>query len=48
MDVRSRLTRLGRGVIVRPFATLPTSLRVTFGRPEENDRFLGALAEVLA
>jgi histidinol-phosphate aminotransferase len=39
---------LRRGVIVRPFANLPTSLRVTFGRPEENDRFLGALAEVLA
>jgi histidinol-phosphate aminotransferase len=39
---------LRRGVIVRPFATLPTSLRVTFGRPEENDRFLAALGEVLA
>lgn len=39
---------LRRGVIVRPFGSLPTSLRVTIGTPEENDRFLGALAEVLA
>jgi histidinol-phosphate aminotransferase len=39
---------LRRGVIVRPFASLPTSLRMTFGMPEENDRFLGALREVLA
>jgi histidinol-phosphate aminotransferase len=38
---------LRRGVIVRPFANLPTSLRVTFGLPEENDRFLRALTEVL-
>jgi histidinol-phosphate aminotransferase len=39
---------LRRGVIVRPFASLPASLRVTFGSNEENDRFIGALAEVLA
>jgi histidinol-phosphate aminotransferase len=39
---------LRRGVIVRPFASLPTSLRVTFGLPEENDRFLRALGEVLS
>ncbi|HEX6765495.1 MAG TPA: histidinol-phosphate transaminase [Polyangiaceae bacterium] len=39
---------LRRGVIVRPFGNLPTSLRVTFGLPEENDRFLAALGEVLA
>jgi len=39
---------LRRGVIVRPFASLPTSLRVTFGLPEENDRFLQALGEVLS
>ena len=39
---------LRRGVIVRPFASLPTSVRVTFGLPEENDRFLGSLGEVLA
>ncbi|HEX6766429.1 MAG TPA: histidinol-phosphate transaminase [Polyangiaceae bacterium] len=39
---------LRRGVIVRPFGNLPSGLRVTFGLPEENDRFLSALAEVLA
>ena len=39
---------LRKGVIVRPFASLPTSLRVTLGTERENDRFLGALAEVLA
>jgi histidinol-phosphate aminotransferase len=39
---------LRRGVIVRPFGSMPSSLRVTFGLPEENDRFLGALREVLA
>jgi histidinol-phosphate aminotransferase len=38
---------LKKGVIVRPFASLPTSLRVTLGTERENDRFLGALAEVL-
>jgi histidinol-phosphate aminotransferase len=39
---------LQKGVIVRPFASLPTSLRVTLGTERENERFLGALAEVLA
>lgn len=39
---------LRRGVIVRPLPNLPTSLRVTVGKPGENDRFLTALAEVLA
>jgi histidinol-phosphate aminotransferase len=39
---------LRRGVIVRPFGNMPSSLRVTFGLPDENDRFLGALREVLA
>jgi histidinol-phosphate aminotransferase len=38
---------LHRGVIVRPFPSLPTSLRVTLGTERENDRFLAALAEVL-
>jgi len=38
---------LQQGVIVRPFASLPTSLRVTLGTERENDRFLVALAEVL-
>ena len=39
---------LKKGVIVRPFASLPTSLRVTVGTERENDRFLKALAEVLS
>lgn len=39
---------LKKGVIVRPFASLPTSLRVTLGTERENDRFLNALAEVLS
>lgn len=39
---------LERGVIVRPFGNIPTSLRVTCGLPHEDDRFLAALAEVLA
>ncbi len=39
---------LKKGVIVRPFANLPTSLRVTVGKPAENDRFLQAFAEVIA
>jgi histidinol-phosphate aminotransferase len=39
---------LRKGVIVRPFASLPTSLRVTLGTERENDRFLSALAEVLS
>jgi histidinol-phosphate aminotransferase len=38
---------LRKGVIVRPFASLPTSLRVTVGTARENDRFLSALSEVL-
>jgi histidinol-phosphate aminotransferase len=38
---------LNRGVIVRPMPSLPTSLRVTVGVPEENERFLAALDEVL-
>ena len=39
---------LKKGVIVRPFGVLPSSLRVTLGTERENDRFLNALAEVLA
>ncbi|HKO53865.1 MAG TPA: histidinol-phosphate transaminase [Polyangiaceae bacterium] len=39
---------LRKGVIVRPFASLPNSLRVTVGKPAENDRFLNALSEVLS
>lgn len=38
---------LRKGVIVRPFAVLPTSLRVTLGAARENQRFLDALSEVL-
>jgi len=39
---------LKQGVIVRPFASLPTSLRVTLGTERENDRFLTALQAVLS
>jgi histidinol-phosphate aminotransferase len=39
---------LKQGVIVRPFGSLPQSLRVTVGKPAENDRFLEALGQVLA
>lgn len=41
---------LREGVIVRPVANygLPNHLRVTVGRPEENERFLAALEHVLA
>jgi histidinol-phosphate aminotransferase len=39
---------LRKGVIVRPFASLPTALRVTIGTERENDRFLAALQEVLS
>ena len=41
---------LHRGVIVRPVANygLPEWLRTSVGLPEENERFLAALAEVLA
>ena len=46
-DVFKRL--LKRGVIVRPVAgyDLPEHLRVTVGTPEENERFLAALAASL-
>ncbi|MBN2197431.1 MAG: histidinol-phosphate transaminase [Polyangiaceae bacterium] len=37
---------LRRGVIVRPIGS-PTTLRVTIGTPEQNDRFLRAFAEVM-
>jgi histidinol-phosphate aminotransferase len=33
---------LRKGVIVRPFGALPTSIRVTVGTPPENERFLEA------
>jgi histidinol-phosphate aminotransferase len=39
---------LRRGVIVRPFGNLPTSLRITVGTSAENSRFLESLAEVLS
>jgi len=39
---------LRRGVIVRPFGNLPTSLRITVGTSSENSRFLESLAEVLS
>jgi histidinol-phosphate aminotransferase len=39
---------LRKGVIVRPFGSLPSSLRVTIGTERENDRFLSALGEVLS
>ncbi len=41
---------LREGVIVRPVANydMPTHLRVTVGRPEDNERFIGALKKVLA
>jgi histidinol-phosphate aminotransferase len=39
---------LRKGVIVRPFGNLPTSLRVTIGTERENQRFLDSLSEVLA
>lgn len=41
---------LRRGVIVRPIANynMPSFLRITIGTEEENDRFLVALASVLA
>jgi len=40
---------LQRGVIVRPMTQfyLPTHLRVTIGKPEEDERFLAALQETL-
>jgi histidinol-phosphate aminotransferase len=39
---------LRKGVIVRSLSNLPNSIRVTVGKPAENERFLAALAEVLA
>jgi len=46
-DIYKRLLR--RGVIVRPVTgyELPEHLRVTIGTPQENERFLGALAASL-
>jgi len=38
---------LSKGVIVRPIPVLATCLRVTIGLPQENDRFLATLTEVL-
>jgi histidinol-phosphate aminotransferase len=38
---------LNTGVIVRPIPNLPTSLRITVGVPDENQRFLAALDRVL-
>ncbi len=45
-DVYDKLLR--KGVIVRTLGPLATSLRITVGRPAENDRLLAALQEVLA
>lgn len=41
---------LQKGVIVRPMVpyNLPNFLRITIGRPEENQRFVHALTEILA
>lgn len=39
---------LRKGVIVRPFGNLPTSLRITVGTSAENSRFLESLGEVLS
>lgn len=39
---------LRKGVIVRPFGALPTSLRITVGTRAENERCIAALREVLA
>lgn len=41
-------TMLRRGVILRPFAKLPSALRITVGTEEENTRMLQALGEVLS
>jgi histidinol-phosphate aminotransferase len=38
---------LQQGVIVRPLALLPQCLRITVGRPVDNERLLAALDEVL-
>jgi histidinol-phosphate aminotransferase len=46
-EVYDRMLRMG--VIIRPMpAPVDTWLRVTVGLPEENDRFLGAVRELLA
>lgn len=47
-EVSERL--LQRGVIIRPMDkfSLPTHLRVTVGLPEENQRFIATIREVLA
>ncbi len=47
-EVSERL--LKRGVIVRPMTQfyLPTHLRITVGFPEENERSITALKEVLS
>jgi histidinol-phosphate aminotransferase len=48
-EVQGRLAR-EHGVIIRDRSGMPGlagALRVTVGTPEENDRFLGALEEVL-
>lgn len=41
---------LRKGIIIRPCASfgLPEHIRVTIGLPEQNQRFIGALADVLA
>jgi histidinol-phosphate aminotransferase len=39
---------LRKGVIVRPFARLPQSLRITVGTQSDNQRFLDALDEVMS
>ncbi|WP_341675420.1 histidinol-phosphate transaminase [Niveibacterium sp. SC-1] len=46
----ANLALLKQGVIVRPLASykMPTWLRVTIGLPEENERFLAALAKAIA
>ncbi|EGY33505.1 LOW QUALITY PROTEIN: histidinol-phosphate aminotransferase [Aggregatibacter actinomycetemcomitans serotype e str. SC1083] len=40
---------MSKGVIVRPLAGygLPNHLRISIGLPEENQRFLTALSEIL-
>jgi histidinol-phosphate aminotransferase len=40
---------MGKGVIVRPMAAygFPNAVRVTIGKPDENERFIAALQEVL-
>ncbi|MEB2313724.1 MAG: histidinol-phosphate transaminase [Sorangiineae bacterium] len=44
-EIYDALLRLG--VIIRPLGPLVTSARITVGRPDENDRLLAALAQVL-